>query len=129
MRQAPPEGRQWRLPGEAHIGRAALCLGCNDLLRRLDRSQTADNLRAMIRLARERGVAVVLVAAPDLSLSPPPFYDEVARELKVPCERKVLTKVLGKRSLKSEMIHPNTAGYRKLAEALAGLLKRSGALP
>lgn len=108
-----------------------LCHGGNDLLRHLDQRQAADNLRAMIRLARERGAAVVLVAvpAPDLSLSPPPFYGQLARELGVPCEQKALTRILGKGSLKSDHVHPNAAGYRQLAEALAALLKRSGALP
>ena len=107
-----------------------LCHGGNDLLRHLDQRQAADNLRAMIRLAREREVAVVLVSvpAPDLSLSAPPFYAEVAKEFGVPCERKALTRILGKRSLKSDYIHPNAAGYRQLAEALHVLLKRSGAL-
>jgi len=108
-----------------------LCHGGNDLLRHLDQRQAADNLRAMIRLAREKGAAVVLVSvpSPDLSLSPPPFYDGVARELGVPCERKALARILGNRSLKSDYIHPNAAGYRQLAEALAALLKKSGALP
>jgi len=107
-----------------------LCHGGNDLLRHLDQRQAADNLRAMIRLVREKGAAVVLVSvpSPDLSLSPPPFYDEVARELDVPCERKALTRILGKGSLKSDYIHPNAAGYRQLAEALFALLKKSGAL-
>lgn len=108
-----------------------LCHGGNDLLRHMDQRQAADNLRAMIRLARERGAAVVLVSvpSPDLSLSPPPFYDELAKELGVPCERKALTRILGKGSLKSDHVHPNAAGYRQLAEALVALLKKSGALP
>jgi len=107
-----------------------LCHGGNDLLRHLDQRQAADNLRAMIRLAQARGVAVVLasVPSPDLSMSPPPFYDEVAKEFGVPCERKALARILGKRSLKSDYIHPNAAGYRQLAEALLALLKKSGAL-
>jgi lysophospholipase L1-like esterase len=74
-------------------------------------------------------VVLVAVPAPDLSLSPPPFYAEVARESNVPCEQKTLARVLGKRALKSDYIHPNAAGYQQLAKALAALLKRSGALP
>jgi lysophospholipase L1-like esterase len=40
-----------------------------------------------------------------------------------------LSHILGKSSLKSDYIHPNAAGYRLLAAALAEQLKKSGALP
>ena len=84
----------------------------------------------MIRLAQERGIAVLLVAVPtpDLSLKPPPFYAELAAEFGIPIEAKILAKILGKGSLKSDYVHPNAAGYRQLAEALAALLKKSGAI-
>ena len=105
-----------------------LCHGGNDLLRRLDRQQTANNLRAMIRLARERGVAVVIIAvpAPGIALSPPSFYREIAEEMKIPIEEEALTMVLSDGSLKSDYIHPNAAGYRRLAESVVALLKKSG---
>jgi len=107
-----------------------LCHGGNDLLRRLDRQQTANNLRAMILLARERGVAVVIIAVPSpgLSLSPPQFYREIAAEMKIPFEEEAVSKVLSDGSLKSDYIHPNATGYRRLAESLAALLKKSGAV-
>jgi len=41
-----------------------LCHGGNDLLRSLDMAALAGNLRAMVRVARERGVPVLLVAVP-----------------------------------------------------------------
>jgi acyl-CoA thioesterase-1 len=107
-----------------------LCHGGNDLLRRLDRQQTANNLRAMIRLAQERGAAVVIIAVPSpgLSLSPPAFYRETAAKMKIPFEEEALTKVLSDGSLKSDYIHPNAAGYRRLAESIAARLKKSGAV-
>lgn len=107
-----------------------LCHGGNDLLQRLDQGQTAGNLRAMIRLAQERGIAVLLVAVPtpDLSLKPPAFYGELAAESGLPIEAKILARILGKGALKSDYVHPNAAGYRQLAEALATLLKKSGAI-
>ena len=122
-----------RLPGVLEREKPALmilCLGGNDLLRHLDQRLAADNLRAMVRLALEHGVSVVLIAVPafNLTLSPPPFYDEMAKEFKIPCERKALPRILGKRSLKADQIHPNAAGYQQLAEALSSLLKKSGAL-
>jgi acyl-CoA thioesterase I len=123
-----------RLPGVLEQERPALlilCHGANDLLRRMDQGQAAENLRGMVRLARERGVSVVLIAvpAPDLSLTPPQFYSQVAAEFGVPIEKKALARILGKGSLKSDYIHPNVTGYRQLAEALAALLKKSGAIP
>ncbi|HEY6837915.1 MAG TPA: arylesterase [Geobacteraceae bacterium] len=108
-----------------------LCHGGNDILRHLDERQTAENLRAMVRLARERGIAVVLLGVPafSLSLTPPPFYREVATETGIPFDGKSLPRILGKGSLKSDYIHPNAAGYRELAQAVAKLLRKNGALP
>lgn len=107
-----------------------LCHGGNDLLRRLDQKQTANNLRAMIRLARARGIAVVIIAVPSpgIALSPPPLYRETAAEMKIPLEENALTMVLSDGALKSDYIHPNAAGYRRLAESIAALLKKSGAV-
>jgi len=41
-----------------------LCHGGNDLLCRADHQLIADNLRTMIRMTRDRGIAVLLVAVP-----------------------------------------------------------------
>lgn len=108
-----------------------LCHGGNDLLAHQNPQTIADNLRTMLRIARERGVPVLLVAvpSPELSLTPPSLYEEVAREFKVPLERKVLRQILSKSALKSDHVHPNAAGYKLMAEAVAALLKKSGALP
>jgi len=107
-----------------------LCHGANDLLSGLNKRQVAGNLRAMIRLAREKGAAVVLIAVPSLgtALSPAPLYREIAMEMELPLEEKALTTVLSNATLLSDPIHPNAAGYRKLAESIASLLKRTGAL-
>lgn len=107
-----------------------LCHGGNDMLRRLDKQQTAGNLRAMIRLAQERGVSVVIISVPSpgLALSPPTFYRETAAEMKIPFDEKTLAMVLSDSSLKSDYIHPNAAGYRRLAESVADFLKKSGAV-
>lgn len=107
-----------------------LCHGGNDLLRRLDPQETVRNLRAMIRMARERGIAVVLIAVPQpgIWLSGAPFYRELADELRVPLEEALLADILADRELKSDTVHPNAAGYRRLAEGVAALLREAGAV-
>jgi len=107
-----------------------LCHGGNDLLRRLDERLLAENLRAMVRLARDRGIAVVLVAVPKPGLFPDahPIYAAVADELGVPLERDALKSILTDNELKSDPIHPNAKGYARLAEALAGLLRKAKAI-
>jgi acyl-CoA thioesterase I len=107
-----------------------LCHGGNDFLRRLDDAKAAENVRAMIRLARAQGVAVVLLATPKPGLPPsiPAFYGEIAAELGVPFEEGVIRKVLFDASLKSDMVHPNGKGYSQIAAAVEKVLKKSGAL-
>jgi lysophospholipase L1-like esterase len=114
-----------------HPSLLILCHGGNDLLAHQNHQLIADNLRTMIRMSIERGVPVLLVAvpSPDFMLKPPSLYEELSKEFHIPLERNALPHILGKSTLKSDHIHPNAAGYRLLAEALADLLKKSGALP
>ena len=107
-----------------------LCHGGNDFLRKLGDAQAAENLRAMIRLARQRGIDVVLVAVPKPGLfpSPPDFYAEIAKEFRLPYEDAALKSILRDNELKSDLAHPNARGYARLAEAVAALLKKSGAV-
>jgi acyl-CoA thioesterase I len=107
-----------------------LCHGGNDFLRRLPKAQAAENVRAMIRLARERGVDVLLIGTPEigLTLTPPEFYAGIAKQFGIPYEGDVLTKILRNGELKSDQIHPNAKGYLLMAERVYELLKKSGAL-
>ena len=122
-----------RLPAalEEHAPRLLiLCIGGNDFLRRLGNAQAERNVRAMVQLAKSRGVSVLLIGTPEPGLlpSPPAFYAAVAKDLGVPYEDGVITEVLKDASLKSDPIHPNARGYRLIAERLAATLKKSGAL-
>jgi lysophospholipase L1-like esterase len=122
-----------RLPAalDEHAPRLLLlCIGGNDFLRRLGNAQAERNVRAMVQLAKGRGVAVLLIATPEPGLlpSPPAFYAAVAKDLGVPYEDGVIAEVLKDASLKSDPIHPNARGYRVIAERLAERLKKTGAI-
>ena len=120
-------GRE-RLPGVLEQVRPQLVIlihGGNDFLRRLDVKQTKQNLRAMIEACRQQGADVVLAGVPQLGLflSPAPFYAELAKEYRLPYLEDTLSAILKDSSLKSDEIHPNAAGYRQLAGALAELIR------
>jgi acyl-CoA thioesterase I len=107
-----------------------LCLGGNDMLRRVDDAQIRGNLREIIRSLKTRGISVVLVGVPKPALitSAPAFYGELASEFGIPYEGTIVTSVLYKSELKADPIHPNAQGYRMMAEAIAQLLKKAGAV-
>ena len=107
-----------------------LCIGGNDFLRRLGIPQAEANVRAMVKLARARGIDVVLIGTPEpgLSLAPPAFFAAIAAEFRLPYEDAAMAQVLKDSALKSDPIHPNARGYRVIAERLAERLKQSGAI-
>jgi acyl-CoA thioesterase I len=107
-----------------------LCLGGNDTLQRLDPKQTAHNLKAMARMVKERGAAVVLIGVPDRNLfgGVPNYYADIATALDLSYEGEVMNEVLRDRALKSDHVHANSAGYRRIGERLAVLLKDAGAI-
>jgi acyl-CoA thioesterase-1 len=108
-----------------------LCLGGNDMLRQQDRAAMYRNLEAMVSTIREHGAEVMLLAVPEPKLlmrSSEPGYAELAQRLRLPLQNDVITDVLADRKLKSDPIHPNAAGYRRIAQAVAALLKQSGAI-
>ena len=107
-----------------------LCLGGNDMLRKIDDKVIVVNLREMIQLIRRQGAAVVLLGVPKPALfgGAAKIYGELANDLGVPYEGDTITSVLRDPGLKSDLIHPNAQGYRKIAEGIAALLKESGAL-
>lgn len=109
-------------------------IGGNDFLRRQPESDTKENVRAILQHIKQQGIAVVLVATPKFSplgaaiglLPDAPIYAELAEEEKVPLVPAIFARVLADAKLKSDPIHPNAAGYRKLAEGIAAELVNYG---
>ena len=107
-----------------------LCLGGNDMLRKVESVATESNLRTMVRMARNRGVAVVLIAVPKPALfgGNASFYQAIARENDLHLESAILKDILYDNEFKADPIHPNAKGYRRMAEAIAELLRQAGAV-
>lgn len=122
-----------RLPAlleKHHPSLIIICHGGNDILRKLDLSQTRDNIQQMISLARKNNTDVVLVGVPEFSLflSTVSLYPELAEKNNVPIAEDILAEIISNNSLKSDHIHPNTEGYQSLAENIAQLLVDTGAV-
>ncbi|MBL8516982.1 MAG: arylesterase [Betaproteobacteria bacterium] len=107
-----------------------LCHGGNDFLRKLSEADAAANIRGMIHEAKGRGIEVVLMATPKPGLPPsvPAFYADIAREFGLPMQDDVIKSVLFDNAKKSDLVHPNAQGYGEMAQALAKLLKKAGAV-
>lgn len=122
-----------RLPGvldEHKPQLLLLCIGGNDFLRRLSLDQAERNVREMVALARQRGVEVLLIGTPQpgFSVTPPRFFEAIAKDFGLPYVSGTIAEVLKDPDLKSDPIHPNARGYRIIAERIAAALKASGAI-
>lgn len=84
----------------------------------------------MVTLAKSKGLQVVMLAVPKpgLTLAAPQYYEKIATDFKLPIEAGILRSILMSPTLKSDTVHPNAAGYKKMAEAIAALLKSARAL-
>lgn len=127
------QGRQ-RLPALLDEYRPNLLIlihGGNDILQQIAVDQTRDNLKAMIAEARQRNIPVVMLGVPAFGivfLQSAKVYEELAASEGVPNDLDSVPSILANNALKSDAVHPNDAGYRLLAENIAALLQKHGAL-
>ncbi|OAI01472.1 arylesterase [Methylomonas methanica] len=127
------EGRQ-RLPAlldEYQPNLVILIHGGNDILKQVAAEQTRENLKAMIAEARQRNIPVVMLGVPAFGivfLHSAKVYEELAVSEGVPSDLDTVPSILANNELKSDAVHPNDLGYRRLAENIVTLLQKHGAL-
>ena len=103
-----------------------LCFGGNDIIQKQPLSELKSNLKKMIQMAKAKNINVILISVPNLSLfglDSLDLYDEIAEEEDVELIKGLLAHVLSKSSLKSDYIHPNSKGYRYIADEIYKHLK------
>jgi acyl-CoA thioesterase I len=100
-----------------------VCLGGNDMLRRMPADQQFDNLREIIRRIQDRGALVVLIGTEGFKiLSDVDYgrrYEALARETGSVYVPDLMKGVLADRALMVDQIHPNARGYAKIARRIA----------
>lgn len=106
-----------------------LCHGGNDILQSKAPSEIKKQLEEMLALIRKSGAGVILIGVPKLgfSLRPPAFYEEIADSLEIPYDGGIIGAILADSSLRSDYVHPNAKGYRKLSERVAQIIRDSQA--
>ncbi len=107
-----------------------ICHGGNDILRRHDRVALADNLRGMLEYLATQNIPAIILGVPEpgIFLSTVDLYHTIADEYDVPIEADIVPDLLRDDAFKSDQIHFNAAGYRRMAEAVDAVLRRHGAL-
>lgn len=100
-----------------------VCLGGNDMLRRLPADQQFANLREIVGRIQDKGALVVLIGTEGFQLlSNVDYgarYEALARETGAVYVPDLMEDVLGDRTLMHDQIHPNAKGYEKIARRLA----------
>jgi lysophospholipase L1-like esterase len=101
-----------------------VCLGANDMLRRLAADRQFANLRAAIARIQDKGALVVLIGIEGYDgLTPGVDYAEryraLAEETGSVYVPDLLRGVLSEPALMHDEIHPNAGGYERIARRLA----------
>lgn len=99
--------------------------GGNDFMRQLAVGETRKNLEEIVGRIQDRGAMVALVGM-RLGLFTDeygPIYKEIARKRGALYIPEVLKGILSDARLKSDSIHPNSAGYQLMAERILQQVK------
>ncbi|MCB2155459.1 arylesterase [bacterium] len=97
-------------------------LGGNDMLRRVSQDEQFANLREIVESIQAEGALVVLVGLKEIGFFTEGGYDSrykvLARETGSVLVPNILGGIMFDRDLMSDQIHPNDAGYAKVAEKI-----------
>ena len=102
-----------------------LLLGGNDFLRQVPSGETRQNLKEIVRQIQAHG-AMVAIAGIKLGFFTDeygPIFEETAAEFGAIYIPQVMKGIFNDIKLRSDQIHPNSAGYRLIAERIAEKIK------
>jgi lysophospholipase L1-like esterase len=102
-----------------------LLLGGNDFLKKLPIEQTSLNLRQIIKKLQDNGSIVVLVGVRNglLNDTADDFFEDLADRTGSLYISNVLAGIFSDTRYMSDAVHPNNAGYAKIAERIAKEIK------
>ena len=121
-----------RLPtvlAEENPNLVILLQGGNDILRNKKHQKVKQNLADMITMIQAHGSDVILIGVPEKKLfsDVAPLYEELADEFNLVLIDETLSELLKDNEYKSDAVHLNAKGYKKLAEVIHEKLTEFGA--
>ena len=104
--------------------------GGNDILRNKPFDKIKSNLSKMITLAKKDDIPIILIGVPKKNLfsDSASFYSELAEQHQIVYDGEIIGDLIRTPSMKSDSVHFNQKGYRKLAENIYQLLVDKGGL-
>ena len=102
-------------------------LGGNDFLQRIKMVETFQNLDSIVTQIQASGAVVVLLGIRGGLVSDPyeEEFEKIAKQRGALYVSDVLDGIFGYPELMSDSIHPNDAGYQKIADRIIPVLKKS----
>lgn len=102
-----------------------LLLGGNDFIRKVPREETFSNLRLIINKIQAQGSVVILLGVRGglISDNADEFFEDLAKETGSAYVPNVLSGLFADSRYMSDAIHPNNAGYAKVADKVYKVLK------
>lgn len=97
-------------------------IGGNDVLRRIPKEQTLENVRTIIHEIEKNGARAVLVGISTLAYNS--SYRDIAHEFNIEFVPRLLDKTKGDASLMSDPLHPNDQGYRIFATEIERAIRK-----
>ncbi len=97
-----------------------ILLGGNDALQGVPVSRTEQNLSLILETLKGHNIQPLLVGVIGGFPTDPyaPMFERLSKEYAVPLVPNILSGLIGREEFMSDAIHPNSAGYTRIAEKL-----------
>ncbi len=104
-----------------------LLFGGNDVLQKVPAETTFQNLETMIQKIHEKDAIVVLLGIPSGVFFRDPYeprYRALAEKYNTAYVPNILSGIFGHQEYMSDTVHPNDAGYEKMAQLISPVVKK-----
>jgi lysophospholipase L1-like esterase len=105
-----------------------ICHGANDILHHSSVQKLTQNIQAMVKLAKSKGINVLLIGVVNFdlqNLKTLALYEKIAKKEQTAYNGTVLQKIEANPQLKSDYIHPNAKGYKLMASEIYRSLQKA----